>query len=194
MLRNLLLSSSLLIALCACQQESAYAASSAADHTPGGVASTQAVLQKMAPSSKVACKDDGHGQAECTADGVAVSVAGCGKGALYGAISAKGGVDLTDAIDGRGTASAHVSDGQFVCVAAIQQASDTQRYYVIAVPTASVPECKGNELCKGADRPVQFKKATTGTSCHAAGNGDYTGDCAAGWVEEGHLDQYANGI
>lgn len=165
-----------------------------ADDHHRSVTATQTVLQKMAPTSKITCKDDGYGQAACEADGVEVDLLGCGDGGLYGVTSGKGGVDLNQSIHGKGPVLAHVADRQFVCVAAIEKNSDAPNYYVIAIPTASVPECKGSGLCEGADHPVQLKRATTGKSCKADGNGEYTGDCAAGWVRESELDQYANGI
>ncbi|MDF4001844.1 hypothetical protein P3W24_03490 [Luteibacter sp. PPL201] len=164
-----------------------------AGHAGDSVASAQDALRKMAPASTVTCVDNGHGSPDCKADGHTAQFLGCGDGAMYGGISADGGVDIGNAIDGHGKTIAHLADGQFVCVAAIVQRPDESRFYVVAIPTASVKGCKGNELCKGADHPVQWKTATTGTSCHRAGD-DYAGDCAAGWVGQGDLDQYANGL
>lgn len=137
------------------------------------------------------------GKSSCKIDGFSVDYAGCGKGALFGSIAAQDGadgVDLNDKLDGKGRAVARLKDRQFVCIAATARGNDNQRHYVIAVPTASVPECKGKDLCKKADLPVQWKTATTGQSCQRVGDGKYTGDCAAGWVDQGELDQYADGI
>ncbi|URX62683.1 hypothetical protein KR767_00970 [Luteibacter anthropi] len=138
-----------------------------------------------------------EGKPSCSISGFAVEFAGCGKGALFGAIAAQDGadgVDLNDKLDGKGQTTARLKDRQFVCIAATARGNDSQRHYVIAVPTASVPECKGKDLCKKADLPVERKKATTGQSCQRVGDGKYTGDCAAGWVDQGELDQYADGI
>ena len=138
-----------------------------------------------------------NGKSSCQMDGFSVQAGDCGDNSSFGAISApqgSDGVDLNDRIDGKGLAVARLKDSQFVCIAAIARRGDVQRHYVIAVPTTSVPACKGKELCRNADHPVTWYTAKTGKSCHRVGEGRYAGDCAAGWVDEGALDQYANGF
>lgn len=161
----------------------------AADST-AAVAAAQTQLTRMTPASKVECRADGYGGATCTADGYSVNLGDCGEGAAFGSIAADGGIDLTDRIDGEGNPVAHVQDRQFVCIPAMARKGDSQRHYVIAVPTASVPECRGNDLCKDADLPVQWKGAKSGQACQRGKDGDYVGDCAAGWVDVGQIDQY----
>lgn len=161
----------------------------AADNA-AAVAAAQAQLTRMTPASKVDCRADGYGGANCTADGYSVNLGNCGEGAAFGSIAVDGGIDLTDRIDGQGAPMAHVQDRQFVCIPAMARKGDSQRHYVIVVPTASVPECRGNTLCKDADLPVQWKAAQSGKACQRGKDGDYSGDCAAGWVDVGQIDQY----
>lgn len=162
-------------------------AASAAD---GAVAAAQAQLTRMTPASKIECRADGYGGATCTADGYSVNLGDCGDGAAFGSIAADGGLDLNDRIDGEGEPVAHVQDRQFVCIPAMARKGETQRHYVIVVPTASVPECRDNALCKDADLPVQWKTPQSGQTCQRGKDGVYTGGCAAGWVDVGQIDQY----
>ncbi|MFY2565270.1 hypothetical protein [Achromobacter ruhlandii] len=154
------------------------------------VATAQARLAGMTPASQIECHADGNG-AQCSADGYTVMYLGnCGEGAAFGSIAADGGVDLTDRVDGRGKAVVHVMDRQFVCIPAMVRKGEEQRHYVIAVPTASVPECRGNDLCKDADLPIEWRRAKRGQACERTKDDDYQGDCAAGWVDVGQIDQY----
>lgn len=162
----------------------------AASASDGAVAAAQAPLTRMTPASKIKCRADGYGGAICTADGFSVNFGNCGEGAAFGSIAADGGLDLNDRIDGEGKPVAHVQDRQFVCIPAMARKGETQRHYVIVVPTASVPECRDNDLCKDADLPVQWKSAKSGQACHRGKDGDYAGDCASGWVDVGQIDQY----
>ncbi|WP_186271702.1 hypothetical protein [Burkholderia gladioli] len=158
------------------------------------LASTQAAEAGPAGVPQPLCK----GGTSCQIDGFSVQFFGCGDGGLYGAISASGtgGVTLNDRIDGHGQAVGRLKDNQFVCVAASATArrGGDPRYYVIAIPTRSVPACNGNALCEKRDLPITWNTATTGKACQLGGDGLYHGDCAAGWIDEGQLDQYANGL
>ncbi|MBB1626574.1 hypothetical protein [Achromobacter sp. UMC71] len=156
----------------------------------GAVAAAQAQLTRMTPASKIECRADGYGGATCTADGYSVNLGDCGDGAAFGSIAADGGLDLNDRIDGEGSPVAHVQDRQFVCIPAMARKGETQRHYVIVVPTASVPECRDNALCKDADLPVQWKAAKSGQACQRGKDDNYIGDCPAGWVDVGQIDQY----
>lgn len=155
------------------------------------VADAQAKLAAMTPASRIECHADGGNSAQCSADGYTVMYLGdCGEGAAFGSIAGDGGVDLNDRVDGQGKPVAHVMDRQFVCIPAMVRKGEEQRHYVIAVPTASMPECRGNALCKDADLPVQWKRAKRGQACERTKDDDYQGDCAAGWVDVGQIDQY----
>lgn len=177
----------LLAALAASLCAATALAASAGDNA---VTAAQAQLTRMTPASKIECRADGYGGATCTADGFSVNFGNCGEGAAFGSIAADGGLDLNDRIDGEGHPVAHVQDRQFVCIPAMARKGETQRHYVIVVPTASVPECRGNDLCKDADLPVQWKTPQSGKACQRGKDGDYAGDCAAGWVDVGQIDQY----
>lgn len=155
------------------------------------VATAQARLAGMTPASKIECHATGSNGAQCSADGYTVMyLDNCGEGAAFGSIAADGGVDLNDRVDGKGKTVAHVMDRQFVCIPAMVRKGEEQRHYVIAVPTASVPACRDNDLCKNADLPVDWKQAKRGQACERTKDGDYQGDCAAGWVDVGQIDQY----
>jgi hypothetical protein len=78
---------------------------------------------------------------------------------------------------------------------------DLARDYIQAVPVATVENCKDNDLCTDySERPVQWFKPATGKPCSQVGtnftgrNYDYTGDCAAGWVDKETLDEFSMGL
>lgn len=163
---------------------------------PLSVADTEARLAQMTPGSKISCHSDNYGNALCTADDFKIELSDCDEGALFGSIASEGGLDLQRSLHADGQPTARLQDHQFVCVAATARkpGNDTPWHYVIAVPTSSVPECKGKDLCNNADLPITWKKPKTGQACERGPGGVYRGDCAAGWVESGKLDQYGNGI
>lgn len=109
------------------------------------------------------------------------------------------GVDALDRVPTTGSAPqvrAHFAPDQFVCVQAIARAvQNPMYYYVVAVPTASVEQCKGNELCSTyGDRPIQRRVPGQGGACRLAAPGVYVGDCAQGWVSAEALEVFSNGI
>lgn len=148
------------------------------------------------PSSASICRAFLSNKNSCVVEGYSIELTDCKGDALYGAVAAAAGVDLSSAVAPNGKdVTAHLQNGQFVCIAATARKGGIQRHYVIAVPTASVPGCLGNDLCKDGDKRVVLKQTDAGDACHRLGkDGDYAGQCAAGWVNEADLDQYANGL
>ncbi|WP_369940885.1 hypothetical protein [Xanthomonas medicagonis] len=109
------------------------------------------------------------------------------------------GVDALDRVPTTGSASqarAHFAPNQFVCVQAIARAGQNPMYYyVVAVPTASVEQCKGKDICSTyGDRPIQRRVPGQGGACRLAAPGIYVGDCAQGWVSAEALEVFSNGI
>ncbi|ALM83093.1 hypothetical protein [Bordetella sp. N] len=156
-------------------------------------AAIQARLTEMSPGSQVACHADKYGNPDCKVDDFRVDYSGCD--VEYGAVAVKGGVDLQDNINNRGGQTAHLHDRQFVCIAArARDSHDKYRYYVIAPPTAVVPDCKGKSICRDGDQPILWLGPYTGKMCDRTKAGEYIGDCASGWVDQGVLDEYSNGI
>ncbi|QWT22467.1 hypothetical protein KPL74_10820 [Bacillus sp. NP157] len=159
---------------------------------PVPVAVVKKQIEAITPGSVVTCTTTSTGAASCKADGWRADVAGCGEGAEYGAVTNKAGVDLHAGLNGKGAVTAHLQKGQFVCVAAsAHQGEDNQRF-IVAVATSSVADCKGKDLCRNADHPIQWKAAQPKATCNAA-RGDYAA-CAAGWVSLDDVDSYSNGL
>lgn len=157
------------------------------------VAGIQAQLTRMSPGSQVKCQADKYGNALCTVDDFHVDYSGCND--IFGAIAAKGGIDLQENIHDRRGKSAHLHDAQFVCIAATaRDDKDRQRYYVTALPTSIVPQCKGKSICRDGDQPILWIRDTTGPMCYRNKDGVYAGDCAGGWVDSDVVDAYTNGF
>jgi hypothetical protein len=154
-----------------------------------------AVIKAIAPGAAITCFKNEDGETYCKADDHDLQLRGCGDGAFYGRIAADRGVDLSQAIDGHGKVTAHLKKGQFVCSAVTAMGKDDSREFVIAVPTASVPDCKGNELCKNADFPTEWKGPKPSGKCdpNVEPSSGYA-NCAAGWIEGSDLDGYSMGL
>lgn len=159
------------------------------------VAGALAGAKAIAPASNVSCKANADGAANCKADGYSIEATGCGEGALYGRIMTEGGVDLNQAVDGKGKVVAHLEKGQFVCSAGHAINSDTTQHFVVVVATQSVADCKGNSLCKNGDRAVVWKATKPTGKCDPdADPAKGYAACAAGWINYEDLDQYSNGL
>lgn len=174
---------------------SGYAVSSvAADATPRVEKATTAT-KAIAPQAAVSCRANADGVPLCDASGYDVQLRGCGEGALYGRIWTDGGIDVNQSIDGHGKAVARLKKGQFVCSVATASKGDEQRHFVVPVDTASVRDCKGNELCKNADLPIEWKVPKPEAKCdpNVAPSKGYA-NCAAGWVGDSDLDAYSMGL
>ncbi|MGN6480819.1 hypothetical protein [Luteibacter sp.] len=166
-----------------------------ADETSARVAGALAGAQAIAPTSHVSCKANADGAAICKTDGYSIDATGCGEGALYGRIMTDGGVDLNQSVDGKGKVVAHLEKGQFVCSAGHAISSETTQHFVVAVETKTVADCKGNDLCKNGDHAVAWKEPRpTGTCNPDVDPAKGYASCAAGWINYGDLDQYANGL
>lgn len=163
---------------------------------PANNAVSVSTVQTLTPNALVICGGSGQAAASCTKDGYTIDVSDCKGDALYGVVASTGGVALATSLSPSSKdLTARLKKGQFVCIAATARKAGDQRHYVVAIPTASVPRCKGNDLCKGGDKAVLWERAGVGDACRRFGkNGDYAGQCAAGWVNEADLDQYANGL
>jgi hypothetical protein len=154
-----------------------------------------AVIKAIAPDAAISCFKNADGETFCKADDHILQLRGCGDGGFYGRIAADSGVDLSKTIDGHGKATAHLKKGQFVCSAVTAVGDDQSQEFVVAVDTSSVPDCKGNELCKNADFPIEWKGPKPVGKCdpNAPPSNGYPG-CAAGWIENSDLDGYSMGL
>jgi hypothetical protein len=155
-----------------------------------------AATKAVAPTAKIECKKNDMGETSCVADGYSMRIRGCGDGAFYGVISAEGGVDLNQAIDGHGKVTAHLKNGQFVCSSvSSSDENDHWKEFVVAVDTTTVPDCKGNDLCKNADFPIEWKapKPTTACDPNVPPSQGYA-NCAAGWIDNSDLNGYSMGL
>ncbi|TCV97217.1 hypothetical protein EC912_101212 [Luteibacter rhizovicinus] len=172
-----------------------HSAAAQAPHNKDAVVDAQrARLSAMAPGVPVQCKQDAYGNPACTVDGYQVDLSECGDDMLYGAVVAKNGVTLTDAVNS-GHPVARLANKQFVCIEATATKDKQERYFVKAVPVESVARCKGNDLCTQGNQPVQWIRPATGSACRRNGNAvAYTGDCAAGWVDKDTLEEFSMGL
>lgn len=93
--------------------------------------------------------------------------------------------------------NARLSDGQFVCVQATARAGQQPAYYyVVGLPVASIPACRGKPICnQHGDRPITFvAQHKSGKACALIDGTRPEGDCAQGWIEPQKLDVFSNGI
>jgi len=166
----------------------------AAAHAAEDAAAIQARLTAMSPGSQVHCQADKYGNPSCKVDDYRVEYSGCD--VEFGAIkAAQSGVELQDNISGHGGKSALLHDRQFVCImATARDDHGKQRFYVMAPPTAIVPECKGKSLCRDGDQAIWWIRDAPGPMCHRDKAGQYAGECAAGWVDAAIVDEYSNGL
>ncbi len=155
-----------------------------------------AYLSIIAKGAKVACADDKYGNAACTADGYQIDFGECSDDSSYGGIAATGGVTLEDHVSTEHAQPvARLQDKQFVCIEATAHKGEQERYFVRAVPVTSVPGCKGNDLCKSyGDRSIQWIAPRSGKPCQRKDSKSYTGDCAAGWIDNDALEEFSMGL
>jgi hypothetical protein len=155
-----------------------------------------AYLSSIAPGAKIACANDRYGNAACTADGYQIDFGDCSDRLSYGGIATSGGVSLEDQVSSRHAQPvARLQDKQLVCIEATARRGEQERAFVKAVPVESVPGCKGNDLCRiYGDRPVEWMRPPPGKSCRRTDGKAYTGDCAAGWIDMGTLEEFSMGL
>jgi len=163
--------------------------------TSAQAVSAGARLAKMAPGSTTSCEIGKGGNINCLVDSVPTSVSECAGEYAWGQVQDKEGVTLQSAFDkAKAKPTAHLHERQFVCVAATSgKTQDAERYYVIAFPTKSVPDCKGNELCQ--ERAQTWVGTKPAGACQWVGKeGDFTGACAAGWVDSYAVEVFSMGL
>lgn len=163
--------------------------------TQAEAASSGARLAKMAPGSATSCKVGKGGNIDCLVDNVGVDVTQCAGDYAWGQVSLDDGVTLESAFDkAKAKPTTHLASEQFLCVAASAgNGQEAERYYVIAFPTAKVPGCKGNDLCQ--ERPVSWVGTKPAQACQWVGKeGDFTGACAAGWVDRDGIEVFSMGL
>lgn len=172
---------------------SAFAAPSEPARTPQAL---QARLAKMAPGATVECHKDSYGNPTCTADGYKVAISGCSGDLFFGQTIKPDGATLDARLAGDASQPlAKLQTQHFLCIAATAtQAGKPTRLFVEALPADSVPGCKkAKDLCQS--HPVTWLKKPAGPKCEWIGkDGDFTGDCAAGWVDEDRIDAYSMGL
>jgi len=154
-------------------------------------------LSRIASKSKTACAKDTYGNTVCTADGYKVDFGDCGDSLSYGGIAVTDGVTLVDQLTAHDAQPiARLENKQFVCIEATASKGGQERYYVKAVPVASVVGCKGNDLCKSySDHQVQWIKPPSGKPCRLdAATKSYTGDCPEGWIDGDALEEFSMGL
>jgi hypothetical protein len=164
--------------------------------TPGAH-TYQSLLQTSSPGSKVACGKDKYGNVACTIDNTAVDVNDdCTSNMAFGGVTSAKGAMLEDNFQATSAKPiAHVGEHQLLCIQATQRREGAlARALVKVVPTKTVKNCKGNEICKGADTPVEWKRPATGAACTLKPDGHYTGDCATGWVDGKDIEEYSMGL
>lgn len=179
----------LVLATCVVTASAAQAATQAEASAAG------ARLAKMAPGSSTSCKVGKGGNIDCLVDNVSVDVTQCAGEYAWGQVQLDEGVTLESAFDkAKAKPTAHVASEQFLCVAASAGNSQlADRYYVIAFPTTKVPDCKGNDLCQ--ERPVSWVGTKPAQACQWVGkDGDFSGACAAGWVDRGSIEVFSMGL
>jgi len=164
---------------------------------PGSAGAVQAMLQASSPGSAVACASDKRGNIACTIDGAEIDAGDdCTSNMMFGAIGADKGVTLEDSFKrSAGKPVAHIGADQLICLQAAQRKDGVLvRALVMAIPTQTVKLCKNNELCKGADAPIEWKRPTTGIACTLKPDGHYAGDCPTGWVDGKDIEEYSMGL
>jgi hypothetical protein len=177
-------------------------AASKAEDPLRNVGLARAYIAARAPTAQLDCHKNAYKYPECTADGYEIGGYGCDGDGFYAGVYADDGVTLADNISLDLTQPiAHLSKGQFVCIQIVGKKEETLRYYIQAVPVATVENCKDNAICTDyGERPVQWFKPVTGKPCTRAGTNFtrrgyvYTGDCAAGWVDKETLDEFSMGL
>ena len=157
----------------------------------------QSLLQTSSPGSKVVCAKDTYGNAACTIDGDAVDVNDdCTSNMAFGGVASAKGVTLEDHYKASlSKPIAHVGPHQLLCIQATQRKEGALiRALVKVVPTKTVKACKGNDSCKGADTPIDWKRPPSGTACTLKPDGHYAGDCATGWIDGKDIEEYSMGL
>ncbi|WP_228332108.1 hypothetical protein [Xanthomonas campestris] len=123
----------------------------------------------------------------------------CGDDGFFAGVWRASGAEALDAVPTTGsaaTATAHLAQGQLVCIQAIARGGQNPRYYyVVTIPASGVAACNDSALCETyGDRPIRRLRPADGTLCRAAAQGRHVGDCAQGWIDAQALDVFSNGM
>lgn len=159
------------------------------------VAARQALLLKMDPGAQAECHKDSYGNPACRSSGYEVNVSGCRNDMLFGQVIDTAGTTLGTRLDAsQSKPVARLKPHQFLCIVGVAKKSgEAQRYYVETFPADRVPDCKGNDLCQSF--PIEWVGTPPAAKCEWIGtSGDFTGGCAAGWVDEAAIDVYSMGL
>lgn len=203
----------LFFALSACNaSEPAATAAAPAPSAPSAPATSAQAAPSAADSrkdlisrSRISCQG-AQAEERCTAGDLAsgdyydVDLSlDCGaEGFFAGVAQAQGAALLSEApaTGSKATTTAKLSEGQLVCVRAIARAGQNPSYYyVVAIPSSTVSQCKGNALCQRyGDRPIQLQAGTGKPICEVTAPGQYTDSCAQGWIASEALDVFSNGM
>lgn len=168
-----------------------------ASAAPGDTRAVQAMLQASSPGSAATCTLDTQGNITCTLDGTEIEAGDdCTSNMVFGAVGADQGVTLEDSFKpSAGKPVAHLGANQLLCLQAAQRKDGVLvRALVMAIPTRTVKLCKDNEVCKGADSTIEWKRTTSGIVCTLKPDGHYAGDCASGWVDGKGIEEYSMGL
>jgi hypothetical protein len=120
----------------------------------------------------------------------------CGPDGFFGGVAAETGAELRDALPPKDEASpAVLAQGQLVCIQAVAgPGQDPSYFYVVAVPVADVPACRGNRLCVTyGDRAVAGWKGHSGV-CHIAADKRTSNACPQGWARREDIEDFSNGM
>ncbi|MFO3704601.1 hypothetical protein ACI6Q5_06345 [Xanthomonas codiaei] len=190
---------------CSAGEPNAQAAARGLPAAPAPVTAVGQQLAAVIQASGVTCTTPLSGTG-CTAGNVDAGdfydvelLPECGDKGFFAGVARTSGADILDAVPATGstaTATAHLAQGQLICIQGIARAGQHPRYYyVVAIPASSVAACKNAALCQTyGDRPIKRLQPTTGAACRPAAQGRDTGDCAQGWVDAAALDVFSNGI
>lgn len=110
---------------------------------------------------------------------------------MFGTVGTDQSVTLEGSFkSSEGKPVAHFCVGQLICLQAAQRNDGILvRALVMEIPTRTVKLCEDNEMCKGADSPIECKRPKTGIACTLMPDGHYAGDCASCWVESKDIEE-----
>lgn len=157
----------------------------------------QAALQAASPGSRVSCVTDPYGNPACKIEGEDISIVDdCTNNIFFGGVTDDNGATLEDNFKSSSAKPvAHIGKRQLLCIqATMTRHGELIRALVKAVPTKTVKDCKGNDMCVGADTHVEWKRPVSGTACTLKADGHYVGDCPTGWVDGDKIEEYSMGL
>jgi hypothetical protein len=121
----------------------------------------------------------------------------CGDGGVFAGVIADSNAVLYDRYPPKaGAWPASLARGQFLCVLAdAGSAGEAYLYYVVVVPTESVADCAGSDLCKAfGNRAVTWHVPHSSLACRSRGPGMFEGACAMGWIDAGKIEVFSMGL